>query len=76
MSRPVMRRSASGGSPKPTAQDAGGGGGFEPRPASQAAGDQEYDYVRSASLLWRRLGVLVLACWPPPPVPCLLCLLA
>ena len=62
MSRPVMRRSTSGGSPKPTAQDAGDGGGFEPRPASQAAGDQEYDYVRAmpfcsgvglARLCWR-----------------------
>ena len=50
MSRPVMRRSTSGGSPKPTAQDAGDGGGFEPRPASQAAGDQEYDYVRAMPL--------------------------
>ena len=64
MSRPVMRRSASGGSPKPTAQDAGGGGGFEPRPASQAAGDQEYDYVRAVpfcsgvglACLWTRVG--------------------
>ena len=61
MSRPVMRRSASGGSPKPTAQDAGGGGGFEPRPASQAAGDQEYDYVRAVPLC---SGVgLARLCW-------------